>query len=126
MGTEIFGRLNPTGAGEQRRDVEALLASDEDHLWVSEENGIVEGFVAVRLEPQKNLGVITMVAVDPEFQGRGVGYALITHALNWIGESGMGVAMVETGAGSDHAPARHIYEKVGFVEVSPARYWLSL
>jgi GNAT superfamily N-acetyltransferase len=67
-----------------------------------------------------------MVAVDPEFQGRGIGGALVEFAVAWMKEAGMSIAMIETGADPGHAPARRTYEKAGFELFSVARYFKTL
>ena len=67
-----------------------------------------------------------MIAVDPDFQGQGIGSALIEFALEWMKDAGMSVAMVETGGDSGHAPARHTYEKMGFGLFPVARYFKKL
>jgi len=71
-------------------------------------------------------GEIYMVAVDPDFQGRGIGSALIEFAPCWMKDAGMSVAMVETGGDPGHARARHTYEKVGFELFPVARYFKKL
>jgi GNAT superfamily N-acetyltransferase len=72
------------------------------------------------------MGEIYMVAVDPDFQGRGIGSALIEFALGWMKDAGMSIAMVETGGDPGHAPARYTYEKVGFELFPVARYFKKL
>ena len=72
------------------------------------------------------MGEIYMVAVDPDFQGHGIGSALIEFALAWMKDAGMSVAMVETGCDPGHAPARRTYEKVGFGLLPIARYFKKL
>ena len=72
------------------------------------------------------MGEIYMVAVDPDFQGHGIGSALIEFALAWMKDAGMSIAMVETGGDAGHAPARHTYEKVGFELFPVARYFKKL
>ncbi|WP_199330510.1 GNAT family N-acetyltransferase [Microcoleus sp. FACHB-68] len=72
------------------------------------------------------MGEIYMVAVDPDFQGRGIGSDLIEFALAWMKDAGMSLAMVETGGDAGHAPARHTYEKVGFEVFPVARYFKKL
>ena len=72
------------------------------------------------------MGEIYMVAVDPDFQGRGIGSTLIESALAWMKDAGMSIAMVETGGDPGHAPARHTYEKVGFELFPVARYFKKL
>ncbi len=74
----------------------------------------------------QSLGVIEMIAVDPDHQLRGTGFTLTNFALNWMRDAGMHVAMVETGGDPGHEPARRLYEATGFRDISPVRYWMSL
>jgi GNAT superfamily N-acetyltransferase len=67
-----------------------------------------------------------MVAVLTDFQGRGIGSALIEFAPCWMKDAGMPVAMVETGGVTGHQRARHTYEKVGFELWPVARYFKKL
>jgi len=84
------------------------------------------GFVAVKLHLEDSMGEIYMVAVDPDFQGRGIGSALIEFALAWMKDARMSIAMVETGGDPGHERARRIYEKVGFELFPVARYFKKL
>ncbi len=43
------------------------------------------------------MGEISMLAVDPDHQGGGIGTALTEFALDKLKDAGMTVAMVETG-----------------------------
>lgn len=72
------------------------------------------------------MGEIYMVAVDPDFQGRGIGSGLIEVALAWMKDAGISVAMVETGGEPGHERARYTYEKVGFELFPVARYFKKL
>ena len=89
------------------------------------DQGVV-GFVAVELHADGRIGEIHMLAVDPAHQRAGIGTALTEFALAWIKDSGVGVAMVGTGADPGHAPARRTYEKAGMRLVPMARYFKKL
>lgn len=95
-------------------------------MWVAEVDGVVAGFVAVRLEHEASIGEIHMIAVDPDHQRHGLGARLTEFALDWIKDSGMALAMVETGGDPGHAPARHTYERAGFTQLPLARYFKKL
>ncbi|HEY9621520.1 MAG TPA: GNAT family N-acetyltransferase [Crinalium sp.] len=110
----------------QQAAVEAVCAAEDAHVWVAMDAGSTVGFVAVKLDAETRMGEIYMVAVDPDFQGRGIGSALIEFALNWMKEAGMSIAMVETGGDPGHAPARRTYEKLGFGQLPIARYFKKL
>jgi len=67
-----------------------------------------------------------MIAVDPDYQRRGIGAGLAECALYWMKAAGMSAAMVETGGHPGHAPARHAYQATGFRELPIARYFKKL
>lgn len=122
----IYARLHPDWRADQRDAVTAVCASADDQVWVAETGTTVAGFVAVRLHHEAGIGEITMLAVDPDHQRTGVGTLLTSFALERIKAGGMTVAMVETGGDSGHAPARHTYERTGFVELPVSRYFKEL
>ena len=110
----------------QQKAVEAVCTAEDTHVWVAIEADSITGFVAVKLDVETYMGEIHMVAVDPAFQGCGIGSALTQFALDWMKEAGMSIAMVETGGDPGHAPARHTYEKLGFRLLPIARYFKKL
>ncbi len=126
LGHEINDALDPDMRAKQQSDVEEILAAPASSVWVAEVDGTVAGFVAVRIQDDRRVGEIDMLAVDPPHQGTGIGTALTKFALDWIRASGIGVAMVETGADPGHAPARRTYEKAGMKLVPVARYFMKL
>jgi len=128
LGSDVFVSLNPRGWREsQRRAVEGVLAAKEGRVWVAEAGASAVGFVAIELHhPERDMGEISMLAVDPDHQGGGVGIALTEFALDRLRDAGMKVAMVETGGDPGHAAARRTYEKAGFVLLPIARYFKNL
>jgi GNAT superfamily N-acetyltransferase len=110
----------------QQKAVEDVCAAEDTNVWVAIDSGSTVGFVAVKLHVWDSMGEIYMVAVDPDFQGRGIGSALIEFAPCWMKDAGMSVAMVETGGDPGHARSRHTYEKVGFELFPVARYFKKL
>ena len=110
----------------QHKAVEDVCVADDTNVWVAIAAGSTVGFVAVKLHSESSMGEIYMIAVDPDFQGQGIGTALMEFALNWMKDAGMSVAMVETGGDPGHAPARRTYEKMGFGLFPVARYFKKL
>ncbi|MBI4783282.1 MAG: GNAT family N-acetyltransferase [Oscillatoriophycideae cyanobacterium NC_groundwater_1537_Pr4_S-0.65um_50_18] len=110
----------------QQKAVEDVCVAEDTNVWVAIEAGFLVGFVAVKLNSEDSMGEIYMVAVDPDYQGRGIGSALIELALDWMRNAGISIAMVETGGDPGHAPARHTYEKAGFGLFPVARYFKKL
>jgi ribosomal protein S18 acetylase RimI-like enzyme len=111
----------------QAREVRETLGDASQRIWVAELNAQVVGFMAAAVvDQQRMIGEITMVAVDPAAQGRGVGRALTEHAAGWLRDQGIRVAVVETGGDSGHAPARRVYERLGFRSMRIARDFRAL
>jgi GNAT superfamily N-acetyltransferase len=110
----------------QQKAVEDVCAAEDTNVWVAIATGSTVGFVAVKLDSESSMGEIYMVAVDPDFQGHGIGSALIEFALAWMKNAGMSVAMVETGGDPGHTPARRTYERLGFRLLPIARYFKKL
>lgn len=127
LGSEIFRRQHPDWREDQRRAVEAVCAAKKGQVWVAEVDGATVGFVAVALHhPERSIGEISMLAVNPDYQGGGIGTALTEFALDRLKDAGMTVAMVETGGDPGHAAARRTYEKAGYVHLPIARYFKNL
>jgi GNAT superfamily N-acetyltransferase len=128
LGPGIFERLNPEGwRKSQRQAVKDVCDARDKHVWVAEADGAAIGFVAIELrDPERKMGEISILAVDPDHEGAGIGTALTEFALDRLKEAGMKVAMVETGGDPGHAAARHTYEKAGCTLLPIARYFKSL
>jgi ribosomal protein S18 acetylase RimI-like enzyme len=87
----------------------------------------VNGFVATKItDPERLIGEVWMLAVDPDFQHRGIGSALTTFATERLRDAGMRLVMIDTGGDPGHAPARRVYEKADFTLLPIARYWKAL
>ena len=127
LGSDIFGRLHPDWREDQRRAVQEVCAEIKGRVWVAEVDGATVGFVATGVfDPERSMGEISMLAVDPDYQDGGIGTALAEFALERLKDAGMRVAMVETGGDPGHAAARRTYEKAGFVLLPIARYFKNL
>ncbi len=127
LGSEIFRRLHPDWPEDQRRAVEDVCVAKKERVWVAEVGASAVGFVAVAVyDPERSMVEISMLAVDPDYQGGGIGTALTEFALDRLKDSGMTVAMVETGGDPGHAAARRTYEKAGYILLPIARYFKSL
>ena len=109
----------------QEKSVRDTCANADMKTWVAIEGGNVAGFVVVRFHDGK-LGEIYMIAVDPNYQRRGIAMAMTDFAVDRMKEAGMEIAMVETGGDPGHAPARAAYEKAQFRALPLARYFRKL
>jgi ribosomal protein S18 acetylase RimI-like enzyme len=98
----------------QEKSVRDVCASADFKVWVAIESETVAGFVALRYHAADKLGEIYMIAVDPDFQRRGIALAMTDFAVERMQEAGMTIAMVETGGDPGHGPARAAYARAGF------------
>jgi GNAT superfamily N-acetyltransferase len=126
LGREIFVRLHGDWRQYQEKEVRDTLADDATQVWVAEAERGVVAFASAKLHPERHIGEISMLAVDPDDQRGGIGTALTEFATGWLRDAGMTVAMVETGGDSGHAPARRVYEKVNYTLLPVARYFKAL
>lgn len=126
MGSDIFREQHPDWRATQRSAVESVCSDDDSHVWVATEGSQTVGFVALKLHPDERLGEIYMIAVDPDFQRRGIATDLTHHSLAWLGKAGMTTVVVDTGGDPGHAPARRTYESAGFRLFPIARYFKRL
>ena len=124
---ELYETFYPQGwETSQRSAVAEVCTAGEHEVWVAVEDDLPVGFVAVKYRREEGLGEIYMIAVDPTYQGGGVGRALTERAMEEIRRVGLPIAMVETGYDPGHAPARRLYERCGFKEWPAARYFRRL
>ena len=126
MDPEVYREQHPDWRVGQRAAVEATCASPEVRVWIASVDARTVGFVACKRHEADRMGEIHMIAVDPDFQRRGIAAALTKHALGWLKQAGMTTAMVETGGDPGHAPARRTYEAAGFRVFPVARYFKKL
>ena len=100
-----FWRLDHLGLAE------ALSATANVHFQVARTPaGIVGYAVCGRAGPR---GYVQRLAVDPGFQGRGVGAALLADGLRWLRRWGARDALVNTQEGNDRS--LRLYQRAGFV-----------
>jgi ribosomal protein S18 acetylase RimI-like enzyme len=111
----------------QARSVRDTLTDPANDSWVADVGGSLAGFAVARTaDPDRRIGEIAMIAVDPAQQRQGVGRALTEHATSWLREAGMRVAVIGTGGDPGHAPARQLYERAGYRLLPAAQYFKAL
>ncbi|MGB3259153.1 MAG: GNAT family N-acetyltransferase [Ornithinimicrobium sp.] len=110
----------------QNDDLAAVLDEESDGVDVAFFGSSVAGWVCTRIHPEDQMGEVYVLAVDPEFQHRGVGRALLARSMERSRRAGMAMVMVETGDDPGHAAARKAYEAGGFERWPVARYFKDL
>lgn len=127
VGELIFAIQHGNWRDDYRRQVSGLH-DPESHKYVAvaEEGDVLAGYVAWAVEPARQHGTITILAVAAEHRRENLGTALCEHAFDALREQG--AEMVEIGTGGDdfHAPARALYERLGCIQLPVAVYFRTL
>jgi GNAT superfamily N-acetyltransferase len=124
LGDRIFLHLHPDWASGQAEAVRNSCTTGDLDVFVAVVADRPVAFVGVALNAyHQNMGAVEIMAVDPDHQRRGIASALINHAVKYMREQGMNIAVVETGGDPGHAPARAAYESTGFTLLPVARYF---
>lgn len=126
IGSDIFTKLYPDWEADQASAVDSTCRAEGSRVWVAEADGRPVGFIAVIINDDTETGEIYMIAVDPDYQNRGIGSDLVAFAVDRIEERGMTLVEIGTGGDPGHAPARRVYEKAGFTPLPLVRYYKSL
>ncbi len=123
VGPEIAALGLAHAETEQADLLDSIAKPDSGHtVAVAEIDGVIAGFISWKTGAATKIGEITLNAVHPDHGGRGIGAALYEHALAALKSAGMALATVGTGGDPSHAPARRVYEKVGFNVHLPSIY----
>ena len=128
LGPETFRLLFPDWRAAQASAIEGVCRATQNESWVAVVQDRPVGFVAVRYvdEDAVRAGEIEMIAVAPDHQRAGIGAALVEHAVSEIRTAGVTLAVIGTSGDPGHAPARALYEKLGFGAFRHVRYYRRL
>ena len=121
----IEEKFGPIGDQDWRfrklRHIDADV-SGENALFVFDEQNQVLGYITTRLDHDSRIGWIPNMAVDPKYQGRGLGRKLMEHALEFMRSQGMEAAKIETL--EQNPVGSRFYPDVGFEEVGRQIHYL--
>ena len=108
---------HPEQGGLTADDVRDRMAEpwfDADGFRLHHREGRLAGFcwTKVHSDHAPALGEIYVIAVDPDFGGRGLGRPMTLAGLEWLTDRGLTVGMLYVE--SDNHPANAVYRRIGF------------
>lgn len=92
--------------------VEAVTHASQIRALEKRESGRLVGYVVLHLEVG-HVGKVSVIAVHPDFQRRGLGEAMMRWSLAWFREQGMRRAKLNVRV--DNPTAIALYRKLGFL-----------
>jgi GNAT superfamily N-acetyltransferase len=102
---------------ELTRRLGSLLAHPDYRVWCARhEDGLKGLVVAMRVFGLQMAGPIvetTLLAVDPEARGQGLGRALIGRVEDWAQE--LGASRIKVQSGNDRHEAHRFYGRIGYL-----------
>ncbi|QVQ53676.1 GNAT family N-acetyltransferase [Spiractinospora alimapuensis] len=127
VGETVFANLH----GAWRRDYHDLMRSVHDpqrgrHAAVALLDDTIVGYARWVIRTDRSHGELDMLAVAPSYRGHGAGRALAQHAIDHMRAAGLDVASINTGGDAFHAPARALYEELGFTPLPVVNYTMPL
>lgn len=120
LGPDVHHRAFSGWEEAKARDVYQVVQAHPERALVVAAGDALIGFVTFHLDPLRKIGSIGNNAIDPAWQGRGIGTAMYRAVLERFRAEGMELARVSTGLDEGHAPARAAYEKAGFRQGLPS------
>ncbi len=110
---------HPDQSGMTPERLHADLAADwfdPEGFLLHERDGRLAAFCWTKRHPASSsdpaMGEIYVIGVDPDFQGLGLGRALVVAGLDWLAAVGETVGMLYVE--DTNAPARALYDGLGF------------
>jgi mycothiol synthase len=85
---------------------------DPDGFLLHEVGDELAGFCWTKVHDEEQLGEIYVIAVNPDYQGRGLGRELLLAGLDYLATREVPTAMLYVDR--DNVPARSLYKEIGF------------
>jgi GNAT superfamily N-acetyltransferase len=108
----------PTSSSEMENRLQTLLAHSDYITLVAEVSstvvGLVGAYVGHAIEFTGTYGRLTVLVVDEQWRGHGIGKALMGRIERWL--RGQGATRIVLTSGKQRAEAHRFYERLGYSE----------
>lgn len=122
----VFAHDHSQWEADYRHEVPDLLDPRHDrYITLAEENDKILGYTGWNVT-NGDTGRLQMVAVHPAARRRGIATVVCRAAMHQMGSRAVTVVHVGTGGDAFHAPARGLYESLGFTGVPAVNYSTAL
>jgi len=124
LGEQVFRHQHGRWEQDYRGELPALRAPDSGRFAAIAHpaDGSITGLVSWRFGPNPQHGEIYLLAVSQHHRRQHIGRCLCEYAIDHMRLGGVEVAEISTGGDPFHAPARALYEELGFTQVPIAAY----
>ena len=124
LGEKVFQHQHGRWEQDYRDELPTLHAPETNrHAVVAHlADGAITGLVSWRLDGIPHHGQVYLLAVSPLHRRQHIGRRLCEHAIGHMRASGVEVVGIGTGGDPFHAPARALYEGLGFTQIPVAVY----
>jgi ribosomal protein S18 acetylase RimI-like enzyme len=127
LGDVVFSHQHGSWREDYRSQVPALHDPDNGRVVaVADSGGSIVGYVAWKVDTARKHGEIDIVAVSADNRRHRTGTSLCEHALANMKAAGVEVVALGTGGDRFHAPARALYEKLGFTSFPGTYYFKAI
>lgn len=113
---DLYSRISKDWEQKKIISLQKKFEQDPDRILIAKDidNNIL-GFISFSIDYETSIAEIGNNAVDPKYQGKGIGKYLYKYVLNILKNDNFKYVTVTTGyEDPGHSKARASYEKVGF------------
>jgi ribosomal protein S18 acetylase RimI-like enzyme len=123
LGDAVFQHQHGNWREDYENEIPSLDSPEEGRFMAQAEvEGHIAGFIAWKIGAKQGHGEIYLLAVAPNHRRTNVARTLCSHAMHEMKSNDVVVVEVGTGGDEFHAPARALYESLGFTMIPVAAY----